>query len=108
MSRIVRRYEIYLPLFYNDGREIEPEKFDQIERELVERFGGVTSVQRQFPLRGVWRGQQKTYLDLIMIFTVLDFSGTDVQDFFASYKEALKSRFCQEEVLVTMHELTVL
>ncbi len=57
MPRIVRRYEIYLPLFYNDGTPIEPEKFDQIERDLVERFGGVTSVQRQFPLRGSGGGK---------------------------------------------------
>jgi len=58
MPRVVRRYEIYLPLFYNDGTPIEPEKFDQVERELVEQFGGVTTVQRQFPLRGVWRGTE--------------------------------------------------
>jgi hypothetical protein len=60
MPRVVRRYEIYLPLFYNDGTSIEPEKFDQVERELVEQFGGVTTVQRQFPLRGVWRGEHQT------------------------------------------------
>jgi hypothetical protein len=57
MPRIVRRYEIYLPLLYNDGTPIEPEKFDYVERELVERFGGVTSVQRQFPLRGSGGGK---------------------------------------------------
>ena len=76
MPRVVRRYEIYLPLLYNDGTPIEPEKFDQVERELVEQFGGVTTVQRQFPLRGVWRGERQTYLDLIVVFTVLDLSGS--------------------------------
>ena len=35
MPRVVRRYEIYLRLFYSDGTPIEPEKFDQVERELV-------------------------------------------------------------------------
>jgi hypothetical protein len=108
MPRVARRYEIYLPLFYNDGTPIEPEKFDHVERELVERFGGVTSVQRQFPLRGVWRGDRQTHLDLIVIFTALDFSGADVEDFFSPYKEQLKARFQQEEVLITMQELTIL
>ena len=108
MPRIARRYEIYLPLFYNNGTPIEPEKFDQIERELVERFGGVTSVQRQFPLRGVWRGEYRTHLDLIVVLTVLDLTGADVGDFFIPYKEELKRRFRQEEVLITMQELTVL
>jgi len=50
MPRTARRYEIYLPVFYNDGSEVEPEELLQVERELVERFGGVTSMQRQFPL----------------------------------------------------------
>ena len=67
MPRVARRYEIYLPLFSNDGTPIEPEKFDQVERELVEQFGGVTTVQRQFPLRGVWRGEHQTYLDLMIV-----------------------------------------
>src|SRR6266581_44985 len=75
-------YEISPPLLYNDGTPIEPEKFDQVERELVEQFGGVTTVQRQFPLRGVWRGERQTYLDLIVVFTVLDLSGADVEHFF--------------------------
>lgn len=108
MSKIARRYEIYLPVRYNDGTEIESEKFDQMERELVERFGGVTSVQRQFPLQGIWKEEQQIYLDLIVIFTVLDLSGTAVHDFFIPYKEELKHRFKQEEILITMHELTVL
>ncbi len=108
MPRVVRRYEIYLPLFYNDGTPVEPEKFDQVERELVEQFGRVTTVQRQFPLRGVWQREHQTYLDLIVVFTVLDLSGVDVEHFFTPYKEALKTRFHQGEVLIPMHELTVL
>ena len=108
MSKVAKRYEIYLPVRYNDGTEIEPEKFERVERELVERFGGVTSVQRQFPLRGVWKGEKQTYLDLVVIFTVIDLSGADVGEFFTSYKEKLKSSFRQEEVLITVHELMVL
>lgn len=32
------RYEILLPLKYNDGTPVEPEKFQQARRELVQRF----------------------------------------------------------------------
>jgi hypothetical protein len=39
-------------------------------------------VQRQFPLRGIWRGEHQTYLDLIVVFTVLDLSGVEVEHFF--------------------------
>jgi hypothetical protein len=40
MPRVARRYEIYLPVHYNDGTPVEVEKFDRVERELVARFGG--------------------------------------------------------------------
>jgi hypothetical protein len=40
--------------------------------------------------------------------TVLDLSGVEVEHFFTPYKEELKTRFHQEEVLITMHELTIL
>jgi hypothetical protein len=31
----MRKYEIYLPLGYNDGTEIEAEKIKQIREELI-------------------------------------------------------------------------
>jgi hypothetical protein len=40
-SRTVRitRFEILLPLNYNNGAEIEPEKFDVTAEELSDHFG---------------------------------------------------------------------
>ena len=50
------RYEILLPLNYNDGTPIEPEKFQETRRELVEQFGGqdshAPSVARAIPRLG--------------------------------------------------------
>lgn len=39
----MKRYEIFLPIRYNDGSPIEPEKFDQTRDELVEKFSAVTA-----------------------------------------------------------------
>ena len=55
MPRPIRGIDIYLPLDYNDGRPIEESKYLALQQELLERFGGVTSVQRQFPLQGLWQ-----------------------------------------------------
>jgi hypothetical protein len=33
----MKKYEIYLPLKYNDGKEIEPEKIKHIPEELIAR-----------------------------------------------------------------------
>ena len=38
----LKRYEILLPLMYNDGTVIEKEKFDQTNEELLSEFGAVT------------------------------------------------------------------
>jgi hypothetical protein len=56
----MRKYEIYLPLKYNDGTEIEAEKIKQIREELIAVF---RRAHREFsicPLSRnleVWRGR---------------------------------------------------
>ena len=39
------RFEILLPLFYNDGRPIEPEKFVATDDDLVATFGATSTDQ---------------------------------------------------------------
>ena len=57
MARPIRGIDIYLPLEFNDGRPVPESIYLALQQELLNRFGGVTSVQRQFPLQGVWRSQ---------------------------------------------------
>ena len=104
----VKKYDIYLPLRYNDGRQIEDERFDQVDDVLYERFGGLTTVLRDFPLRGLWGGDSEGYQDLIVIYTTIDFEPSEsTTQFFEQYKEALKSQFRQEEILITVQEIGV-
>ncbi len=37
------RFEILLPVFYDDGRRIEPEKLLRTDDELIQRFGATTT-----------------------------------------------------------------
>ena len=104
----VKKYDIYLPLRYNDGRQIEDEKVDQVDDVLYERFGGLTTVLRDFPLRGLWGGDSVVYRDLIVIYTTIDFEPSEsTTQFFEEYKEILKSQFQQEEILITVQEIGV-
>ena len=104
----VKKYHIYLPLRYNDGRQIENEKFDQVDDVLYERFGGLTAVLREFPLRGLWGGESEAYRDLIVIYTTIDFEPSEsTTQFFEEYKEILKPQFQQEEMLITVQEIGV-
>ena len=104
----MKKYDIYLPLRYNDGIWVEDEKFDQVDDALYERFGGLTSIMREFPLRGLWTGESEVYRDLIIIYTTIDLQPSEsTTQFFEEYKEILKSQFQQEEILITVQEIGI-
>ena len=107
MARSARRYDLYLPLSDNAGRPIADAIFDDVERRLVSRFGGLTSQQRDFPLRGIWQGEARVYLDQVIIMTVLDFRRMGSPRFIAQLKTHLLRQFDQLEILITEQSLRV-
>jgi hypothetical protein len=108
MARQIRNIEIFLPLDYNDGRPIPEAKYVSLQAELLDRFGGVTSVQRQFPLQGVWQSGAKDYYDRVVVFNVMDFRAeTELAclQYLTGLKKRLKRRFAQLDVLITVIDL---
>jgi hypothetical protein len=108
MARPIRAVEIYLPLDYNDGRPIPESKYVSLQQELLNRFGGVTSVQRQFPLQGVWQSGTEVYHDRVVVFGVMDFrDGAQLECLrdLERLKGRLKKKFDQLEILITVAEL---
>ena len=108
MARPIRNIDVYLPLDYNDGRPIPESKYVSLQQELLNRFGGVTSVQRQSPLQGVWRSGTEIYHDRVVVFSVMDFhEGTQLEclRYLERLKGRLKKRFDQLEILITVAEL---
>ena len=39
---LVKEYDLFVPLSYNDGRPIESQKFQDLQQQLLEQFGGLT------------------------------------------------------------------
>jgi hypothetical protein len=107
MVRSARRYDLYLPLTDNDGHPFADELFDAVERHLLSRFGGPTSQQRDFPLRGIWQGQSRLYLDQVIVMTALDFRRQGSTRFIAQLKQTLLREFEQLEILITEQPLRV-
>ena len=108
MARPIRSIEIYVPLDYNDGRPIPESKYTSLQQELLNRFGGVTSVQRQFPLHGVWQSGTDIYLDRVVVFSVMDFreeTQLECLRYLERLKGRLKKKFDQLEILITVAEL---
>ena len=62
------RYEILLPLKYNEGGEIEPEKLLQTKQELIQRFGALTV--NPHPIEGVWSRHGGAYQDLLLKYII--------------------------------------
>jgi hypothetical protein len=108
MARPIRSIEVYLPLDYNDGRLIPESKYVSLQQELLDRFGGVTSIQRQFPLQGVWQAGTEIYHDRVVVFSVMDFRGGSQLEclrYLERLKGRLKKKFDQLEILITVAEL---
>jgi len=58
------RYEILLPLRYNDGLPIESAKFDQTNLELVDKFSATTT--DMITAIGSWKYQGTPYEDQLL------------------------------------------
>jgi hypothetical protein len=101
------RYEILLPLRYNDGGEIEAEKFLLTKQELAQRFGAL-SVDPD-PIQGLWTYQGVTYEDLLLKYVVDVESDTpEIQAFFRDFKETLKARFRQFDIWIVASAIRVI
>jgi hypothetical protein len=107
MARSARRYDLYLPLTDNEGRPFADQLFDTVERRLLTRFDGLTAQQRDFPLRGIWQGESRLFLDQVIVMTVLDFRRQGSTRFLAQLKQALLGEFEQLEILITEQSLRV-
>ena len=95
-----------LPIYYNDGRSIEQEKFLQTDEELVAQFGATST--DSVLVNGRWMYQSTLYEDKLIRVRV---DGEDLPthwEFFRSYKEVLKQRFEQEDIWITAYRIDVI
>jgi hypothetical protein len=106
MSKSLRRYEILLPLRFNDGQTVPDDLVADTLLELEQHFGAVSSETQT--IRGLWRHEGESYRDdLIRVFV-------DVADdaehrlFFLEFKESLKARFRQIDIWMTTYPIEVL
>ena len=106
MSRLLRRFEVLLPLRLNDGTPVPVAAVADTLVELEERFGAVSCESQA--IRGRWRADGQTYRDdLIRVFV-------DVPDepenraYFVAAKDQLKARFGQLDIWMTTYLIEVL
>ena len=89
--------QLLLPVQDNAGRPFGEEVLGPTRQELVDRFGGVTAHLRA-PARGLWKGDAGLDRDDIVIFEVM-IEELD-RPWWASYREQVRQRFRQDELVV--------
>jgi hypothetical protein len=94
----VKEYDIFIPLYYNDGSPIEGRKLQRLQARLLEQFDGLTFFPQ--PNEGYWKLAGVTYHDEIVIYHVLTAKVRSARAFLSELKSDLKRELRQEEILI--------
>ena len=101
-----RRYEMLLPLVYNDGGLVEAEKHEKTREEIVARFGAVSHTPAT--LRGIWVHEgQRFEEDFVRLFVDVPDTRANRQ-FFVRLKRTLLKRFDQLEIYIASYSVDIL
>ncbi len=102
----MKEYDVFVPLYYNDGQPIEAAKFQELQKRLLERFQGLTFFPQ--PNQGYWKLGDISYRDEIVIYRVINEDAASSRDFLNSLKDYLKKELRQHEILIIEREIGLL
>jgi hypothetical protein len=106
MSMSFRRFEILLPLRFNDGTSVPDELMADTILELRQHFGAVPCETQA--IHGIWTHEAAVFRDeLVRLFVDAPDTAAS-REFFVAYKEQLKQRFGQLEIWMTTYPVEVL
>ena len=101
----MRRFEILLPLQFNDGSPVPAAALHRVLDEVRQHFGAV-SFETQ-TIHGVWESQGMVFRDdLSRLFIDVPDTAENIA-WFVAFKERLKADFQQLEVWVISHPISV-
>ena len=105
MSSKWRRYEVMLPLQFNDGREVSPEWLAEAVLDVVDRFGAASYETQN--VEGHWRHGGVVYRDnLVKI--VVDIPDTAAnRNWMKSFKGRWKAKLEQLELWMGSYRIEI-
>jgi hypothetical protein len=101
-----RRYEILLPLQFNDGQPVPEDYLGEALSELEQKFQAV-SWETQI-IRGAWQQRGRSYRDDLMRVFVDVADTAENREFFLSFKQKMKVKFQQLDIWLTSYSIDVL
>ena len=105
MSNSWRRYEVLLPLRFNDGREVPAEWLADAVLEVVSRFGAASYETQK--VEGHWRQGGVTFRD-DLVRMVVDVPDTaENRSWVRQFKDRWKARLEQLELWVVSYQIDI-
>jgi hypothetical protein len=98
--------QLLLPLYDNDKQAFPRDDFDEVRKQLADKFGGVTAFQRS-PAVGLWKEDgDSVNRDDVVMFEVM----TDELDenWWRDYGIRLRKKFRQDELIIRAMNATQL
>jgi hypothetical protein len=99
-------YEIYVPVYDNQGSRYGEDLIQTFRSKLIEKFGGLTDTHHKN--KGVWKIGANEYHDEVVVWRVLSLREGPKDFFIASLKAEMQEKLQQKQILVVRRQVTVL
>ena len=100
-----RRFEVLLPLQFNDGREVPPEWLAEAVLEIVDRFGAASYETQK--VEGHWRHSGVVYRDDLARLVVDVADADENRRWMREFKERWRLRLEQVELWLVSYRIDV-
>jgi hypothetical protein len=105
MSSKWRRFEVLLPLQFNDGRDVPPEWLAEAVLEIVDHFGAASYETQK--VEGHWRDQGILYRDTLVRLVVDVPDGVKNRRWMKAFKARWKARLEQLELWMVSYPIDI-
>jgi hypothetical protein len=99
-------YDLYLPIYDNDGESYNTQVFNRIKSKLVDYFGGITDFRHKTD--GAWKMGKVTFNDEILLYRILSNRGEEGRAFLTRLKQSLEVELGQDQILIIERSVTSL
>lgn len=105
MNSKLRRFEILLPLQFNDGREVPGEQLAEAVLEIVENFGAASYETQK--VEGHWRHQGILYRDNLVKIVIDAPDEEENREWMRNYKARWKQKLEQLELWLISYTIDI-
>jgi hypothetical protein len=105
MSNTWRRFEVLLPLEFNDGSPVPAQWLNEAVREIVEYFGAVTYETQR--VEGLWHHEEMLYRDTLVRIVADVPDSTKSRRWMKEFKKRWRAKLKQLELWMVSHRIDV-